>query len=179
MLQWSASIPPGVALPSMGSCTLGWEKTLVTVAAPPSPNTFSFLVTLGLFPGRETVFLLYGYVSGECKLLDVLTYEAPTSGHKNVHSVGTPWRACRGNYGQKHCKTTFLTLVDMDSWLARGLYFSLGGRWSGCYTLVGPGIVGLFRGEVCQVVCRLSLSMWVVGSPMGIWHWIPVLISWP
>ena len=38
---------------------------------------------------------------------------------------------------------------------------------------------GLVSGKVRKGVSQLSLPMWVVGLPMGIWHWIPVLSSWP
>ena len=40
--------PPGVALPSMGSCTLGWEKAVATFAAPSSPKTLLLLFPLGV-----------------------------------------------------------------------------------------------------------------------------------
>ena len=50
--------------------------------------------------------------------------------------------------------------------------------WVGCSILVGPGIRGQVLGEMCLVVCRLSLSMSVVGLPMEMVHFITVLSSW-
>ena len=44
--------PPGVALPSMGSCTLGWEEALATVATLPSPKKLFFFGSPGGLVGK-------------------------------------------------------------------------------------------------------------------------------
>ena len=63
-----ASIPPGVALPSMGSRALGWVKALATVATLPSPKESFFWLSCGNF-GRENYVLLgrtWLYGSANC-----------------------------------------------------------------------------------------------------------------
>ena len=45
-------IPPGVALPSKGSSSLGWEKAVATVAAVSSLKTMRILDPLCFFSGR-------------------------------------------------------------------------------------------------------------------------------
>ena len=56
-------------------------------------------------------------------LLDMrVTNGEPTSGHKDVYLAGTPKGTFWEKYGQNHRKTTFSPLVDMDFWLAKGLF---------------------------------------------------------
>ena len=66
--QLSVSIPSGVAFPSLGSCTLGREKTLATVATVPSAKKLFFLAPFKVgFRGND-VFLWENSGTGEGKL---------------------------------------------------------------------------------------------------------------
>ena len=89
---WRLS-PPGVALPSLGSCTLGWGKTLTIVAALPSPQNVALFGSLGVisWEGRKLCPFWENVVSGITDLLGMqVTNGEPTSGHKDVYLEGTP-----------------------------------------------------------------------------------------
>ena len=178
--QLSASIPPGVALPFWGSCTLGWGKALATVAALSSIKEMLFLVPLGvLVKGEQPIFFLEDMTLIGLTLLNILmSNEEPTSGHRDVCLVGTPGGASWVKDRQIDCKTTFSPQVDESFCLAKGPYFSSRGWWFGCSILVRPGIGFQVLGVVGLVVYRLSLSMLVVGLQMGTQHCLPVLSPW-
>ena len=97
----------------------------------------------------------------------------------DAYSVGTPRWAFWGKGWQKHCGTTFSPLFGRFFFLVstRTFYFS-GGLYVGCYTLGGPGILGLSLAILLLVSCLLNFSMLVAGLPLVIWLWIPVLSSW-
>ena len=76
------------------------------------------------------MFLFWGMVSWSRLLISTLvTVGEPIPGHHDVYLVGTPEEACRGEFGQTNCKTTFLPLLSPQQgvffWLAKGLYFLL------------------------------------------------------
>ena len=70
----------------------------------------------------------------------------PTPCYRDAYSVGIPKGAYGGKSGRNHCKTTVSPLLNVFFWLVNGLFTFSGGRWYGCFILVGLGILGLVGG---------------------------------
>ena len=163
MPQLSAPLPPGVALSVFGSCTLGREKALATVAALSSTKEMLFSVPMGFLWRGETVFFFEEHV----------VYWSYTAEHTSVQVtvMYVRWahlkRHLGRNTGKSIVRPHFLPLLDVSFWLAKGPYYSFGSWWCGCFILVPPGIRGQVLGVMRLVVHRLSLSMFQWGCGIG------------
>ena len=106
------------------------------------PKRRSLLVPQ-VFLGRSKPcpFLWDKVFSGCIPLSILVTNGEPTSGHRDVCSVGILTghlgREGGGESGQMHGKTTFLPCVFLFFWLANGPFSFSGGWWSGRYPLAG------------------------------------------